>query len=223
MTLLEPFALARRDLWGPAGRRILWRSLALSIAAFVLLAIAVQAAIGYAAAGWAGWVQTVLDVLGGLATMVVVWILFPAVATLFAGAMTDGLIDAVERQHYPGAPAHAPSALSGLVQAARFATIAVALNLLLLPLYVALLFVPPLAPVAFLLVNGYLVGREYFHMVASRHLDPAAASALRKTYGWRVYATGLVLAFLFTVPVVNLFAPMLGAAAMVHLFHGLRA
>ena len=75
---------------------------------------------------------------------------------------------------------------------------------------------------AFLLVNGYLVGREYFDMIASRHLDPAAARALRKSYRGRVYVAGLVLAVLFTVPVVNLFAPMLGAAAMVHLFHSLR-
>ena len=121
-----------------------------------------------------------------------------------------------------GASAHTPPLLSALAHGARFAALATALNLLLLPLYVALLFVPPLAPVAFLLVNGYLVGREYFDMVASRHLEPAAASALRKTYRGRVYGTGLVLAFLFTVPIVNLFAPMLGAAAMVHLFHGLR-
>ncbi len=222
MTLLEPFTRARHDLWSPAGRKILWRSLGLSVTAFVVLAIAVQYGIDHVTTGWAGWVQTLLDLLGGLATLVLVWILFPAVATFFVGAMIDSLIDAVEREHYPAATARAQSMTSVLWHGARFALFAIALNLLLLPLYIALLFVPPLAPVAFLLVNGYLVGREYFDMIASRHLDPAAARALRKSYRGRVYVAGLVLAVLFTVPVVNLFAPMLGAAAMVHLFHSLR-
>lgn len=222
MTLLEPFARAGRDLWSPAARSILWRSLGLSAAAFVLVAIAVQYGIGHATAGWAGWVQTLLDVLGGFATLVLVWMLFPAVATFFVGAMTDGLIDAVERAHYPHVRARASSLLSALGQGARFAVVVIALNLLLLPLYIVLLFVPLLAPVVFLLVNGYLVGREYFDMVAVRHLDSADVRVLRRYHGARIYGTGFVLAFLFTVPVVNLFAPMLGAAAMVHLFHSVR-
>ena len=222
MTLLESFTRARRDLWSPAGRRILWRSLGRSVAAFVVLPIAVQYGIGHVTAGWAGWARTLLDVLGGLATLVLVWVLFPAVATFFAGAMMDSLIDAVEAKHYPAARVRGQSMASTLWHGARFALVAIALNLFLLPPYVALSFVPPLAPVVFLLVNGYLVGREYFDMIAARHLDPTIARELRRSYRGRVYGTGLVLAVLFTVPVANLFAPMLGAAAMVHLFHSLR-
>lgn len=186
MTLFEPFTLARRDLWSPAARTILWRSLGLSVSAFVVLAIAVQYGIGHLTVGWSGWVQTLLDVLGGFATLVLVWILFPAVATFFAGAMVDSLIDAVEARHYPAARVRDQSMASALWHSARFALFAVALNVLLLPLYVALLFVPPLAPVVFVLVNGYLVGREYFDMIAARHLDPVVARELRRSYRGRV-------------------------------------
>ena len=41
---------------------------------------------------------------------------------------------------------------------------------------------------------------------------------MRKTNGFRVFVAGAFLAFLLTIPVVNLLAPVVGTAAMVHLF-----
>ena len=72
----------------------------------------------------AGWLQTVLDLLGGLATLVVTWFLFPGVATFVAGTMIEGLVDAVEKRHYPDrAPQRSQSWLSGAASGARFAVI----------------------------------------------------------------------------------------------------
>jgi CysZ protein len=49
-------------------------------------------------------------------------------------------------------------------------------NLALLPFDIALPFV---GEAAALLVNGWLLGREYFELAALRHLPQAAADALR--------------------------------------------
>ena len=220
MTLLESFRVAADDLRAPAARSILWRTLGFTIAAFVVLAIVVQAAIGYFTTGQSGWIQTVLDFLGGLATLVVTWLLFPAVATFIAGTMIEGLVDAVERRHYPDRAAQrSPSWLAAATASARFALFVIALNLVLLPLYIFLLFTAFLAPVVFLAVNGYLLGREYFEMVAHRHLDPLDAREMRRANRGLVFLAGVIVALVFAIPIVNFFAPMLGAAAMVHLFH----
>jgi uncharacterized protein involved in cysteine biosynthesis len=44
---------------------------------------------------------------------------------------------------------------------------------------------------------------------------------LRRTHRLTVLAAGVIIAGLFTLPVVNLAAPVIGTAAMVHVFHGL--
>jgi len=71
----------------------------------------------------------------------------------------------------------------------------------------------------FYALNGYLLGREYFELAASRRIDPVSARNLRKRHRILVYFAGVVIAFLFSIPFVNLIAPLLGAAWMVHLFH----
>ena len=80
----------------------------------------------------------------------------------------------------------------------------------------------PLIPFVFYAVNGYLLGREYFELVAMRRLDPDAARRLRRAHRGELFVAGVVMAFLLTLPVVNLLAPVVITAAMVHLFEGWR-
>jgi uncharacterized protein involved in cysteine biosynthesis len=75
----------------------------------------------------------------------------------------------------------------------------------------------------FYAVNGYLLGREYFELVALRRVDATEAEAMRSRFRGRMFLAGLVTAFLLTVPFVNLVAPIIGTAAMVHLFEAWRA
>jgi CysZ protein len=89
----------------------------------------------------------------------------------------------------------------------------VAVNLIALPLYL----IPVLNVVIFYGVNAYLLGREYFELVALRRLDPRAARGLRRTHRWRFFTAGLLMAALFTIPFVNLVASLIAAAFMAHL------
>ena len=100
----------------------------------------------------------------------------------------------------------------------RFALVVVVINLVALPVYLVLLLFPPFNLFVFYAVNGYLLSREYFELVALRRTDMTTARALAKSNRVRLFASGVVIAFLLTVPFVNLLAPIVGTAMMVHLF-----
>jgi uncharacterized protein involved in cysteine biosynthesis len=68
-----------------------------------------------------------------------------------------------------------------------------------------------------------LLGREYFEMVANRRLDANGVVVLKKSYRLKIWLVGAVLAFIMTVPVLNLVTPVLATAAMLHIFEKLRA
>ena len=84
-------------------------------------------------------------------------------------------------------------------------------------------FLGPLAPLLFYGANGWLLGREFFHMVARRHLPAQGADALRRKRGGAVLSLGICIALLLTVPLLNILVPVLAAAAYTHLFHGVMA
>jgi CysZ protein len=96
--------------------------------------------------------------------------------------------------------------------ALQFTAVMVLLNLLVLPLYL----VPVVNVVAFYGINGYLLSREYFDLVALRRLDARAAQRLRQAQRGRLFVAGLLIAGLLTIPLVNLLAPLIAAAFMVH-------
>lgn len=167
-----------------------------------------------------GWLDAALDVLGGLAAAVLALLLFPVLFAALLPLFLDAVAAAVERRHYPQLPpAPGLGLLASLGASLRFLLVALLLNAALL----VLLFFPPVWAVAFYLVNGLLIGREYFEQVALRRLSQPAARALRRAHAAEVFVAGLLLTVLFTVPLANLLAPVLGTAAMVHLLQGWRA
>ena len=91
-----------------------------------------------------------------------------------------------------------------------------AADLLLLPLDI---FLPGLGELLSLIVNGWLLGWEYFELAALRHLTIPEVDALRKSHGWQVWSGGILIAFLSEIPLLDLIAPLFGTALMVHLFH----
>ena len=71
--------------------------------------------------------------------------------------------------------------------------------------------------VIFLVANAYLLGREYFQLVALRHRDEETVRRLRSRHSGTIFAAGLIIAAFVAVPVVNLLAPLFATAFMVHL------
>jgi CysZ protein len=75
--------------------------------------------------------------------------------------------------------------------------------------------------VAFYIGNGYLLGREYFELAAMRHIAPAEARRLRKANRLTVFLSGLIIAGLASVPILNLVTPLFATAFMVRIYKGL--
>lgn len=163
------------------------------------------------------WLDAALDWLGSLAVIGVVWLLFPAVASVIIGFLLEDIVDAVEDKHYSHAgPVDRIDLTTSLIEALKLAGLMVGLNLLALPIY---LFFPAVNLVVFYSLNGYLISREYFELVAQRRVGVKTAKALRKAYGGRLLIAGAMTTFLLTIPLLNLLAPVIGTAVMVHLFH----
>lgn len=217
--MLSAFLKAVAQLNDPATRRVVWRSVGAAIAVFAGLGLGIGYLLSATAFFTLPWLELVADMLGGLATVVVTWLLFPAVISAVIAFFLEDIAGAVEARHYPGLPAaRGPSVFQILWPTARFLGMVVLLNLLILPFII----IAPVFPFVFYSVNGYLLGREYFELVALRRMAPQDIRALRKARRGRLFATGVVIAFLLTVPVVNLLAPIIATAVMVHLFEAWR-
>lgn len=216
------FALARAvvQLFTPALRRVVALSLALAIVSFAALwTVAALLLADLRIFEWR-WLNWLVDLLGALGGLLLTWLLFPAVATLIMGFFLDRVAAAVEASDYPGrGPARRTPVSEIIVTTCRLMGLTILLNLLALPIY---LLMPGINLFVFLALNGYLFGREYFEVVALRRLDPIAVRAVRHCFAGRVYLGGVAIAGLFLVPLVNLVAPVIATAFMVHVFEGLR-
>ncbi|MBY0511063.1 MAG: EI24 domain-containing protein, partial [Rhodospirillaceae bacterium] len=158
----------------------------------------------------------------GLGAVLIATLLFPGVVTALVGIFLEDVAAAVEARHYPGLPPPRDIPLSeALGTSLQLAAVTVGLNILLLPLYLVLLFLPPLNLVVFYAVNGRLLGREYFESVALRRMNKADGRALAARHAGTLWGTGAITALLLTIPLLNMAAPVIGAAAMVHIFQKL--
>ena len=205
----------------PPLRNVVLLSLALAVLAFTVLWIGSGYALGhFAYSGWAP-LDWLIRALGALAVLALTWLLFPAIVTLSCGFFLDRVAAAVEALDYPWLGPARPQSISEILRVTlRLMALTIVLNLLALPVY---LLAPGANLFVFLGINGYLLGLEYFEVVALRRLDRGMASALRRQYGARVFVGGIIIAGVFAVPLVNLVAPVIATAFMVHVFQGLRA
>ena len=147
-----------------------------------------------------------------------VFLMIP-VASAFSGLFLEDVAQAVEDRHYPNLPMPARQNFGDvLIETANFIGLLLALNTGALLLYP---FVGPFSPVLFWGLNGYLLGREYFTLVASRRLGREGARRMRKAYGWRIWAAGVLMAAPLSIPLINLVIPVLGVATFTHMFHRL--
>lgn len=141
------------------------------------------------------------------------------VASAFTGLFLEDVADAVEDRHYPMLPPATPLSLAeGLRQSVNFLGVVIAVNLAALFLYP---FVGPGIPILFWTVNGFLLGREYFSLVALRRLPPHEVKAMRRRNRWTLWAAGTLMAAPLSVPFLNLLIPVLGVATFTHIYHQL--
>jgi uncharacterized protein involved in cysteine biosynthesis len=227
--ILAAFGQALGQIGDPRFRRVIWLGLILAVAllfaAYAAFLLAIQTftpdmvevpVIGpvtglHQLFGWAS-----LLLMLGLSVFLMV-----PVAGVFSGLFLEDVAAAVEDRHYPGLPPAQPLPLAtALIESLNLLGLIVALNVLGLAL---LPVTGPFYIPLFWVLNGWLLGREYFTLAALRRLSRDEAKAMRARNRARIWLAGTLMAVPLSLPFINLVIPVLGAATFTHLFHRMRA
>ena len=200
------------QIFSPPFRRVMWKSLALTAAILAAAGFALdRLAVSYIHVGPA-WLSFVLSTLVGLGLVVGAIVLAPPAVSLAAGFYLDEIAAIVERsidsRGPPGTPLpFGPALALGL----RFAVLSIAVNFVVLVLTVC----TGVGLAAFFVLNGYLIGREYFELAAMRRVSASEARDLFDRHWLEVFGAGVIVAALVAVPVLNLIAPLFATALMI--------
>ena len=182
----------------------------------------VREGVAWIAAHWpkyAGWLKYGQGTLGFITAL----LLFPATFVLVASFFQEKVADLVEARHYPELPpANGAPLRTSVLAALRFFALMLTVNVIALPFYLALLWLAGSGAFLMLAVNGMLAGREYYEIVALRRMPRMDMDASRRKNRGAYFITGICIAGLGLIPLVNLLVPVFGIALMVHVFHGRR-
>ncbi len=223
--IIESARLAVANLLAADMRRLVWKVLGITIAALVCFWLSLHAAlVGFVVPllddfwpnlpAWVDWLAVGLAFLAGFGVAFGLAFLLAPVSAIVAGLFLDDVAAVVENRDYPNdAPGRAMPFGPAMVSSIKFLGVLIVGNLVAL----ILLIVPGVNLVAFFLVNGYLLGREFFEFAASRFRSPQEARNFRKKHASKVFLAGLLIALFLAVPVLNLLTPLFAGAMMVHL------
>lgn len=159
-----------------------------------------------------------MHALGSMGGVVIAWFLFPLLYPVLISFFDDKIAETIEREDYPELPASQPPFWPTIASDALFSLKAIGLNIICIPFYL----IPMLGLVIYYGLNGYLLGTQFFRMAAGRRVNESEATRLQKKAGNSIILIGIAISFCATIPLLNLAAPVLGVATMLHLFHELR-
>ncbi|MGO4570707.1 sulfate transporter family protein [Microvirga sp. 2TAF3] len=217
--LIQSVFAAARQVFSPPLRRILWKSLALTVALLALVWAGLTRLFGLFLQGHplsADYpiIDGIASFLAGAGVFIGLAYLLPPVSAVVAGYFLDDVAEVVETKDYPADPPGRGLPLGrAILYGLRFAGLSLLVNLIALLLF----FIPGVNIGVFFIANAYLLGREYFELAAGRFRSPEEVARLRVEHRGTVLAGGAILAGLILVPVLNLLTPIFGAAMMVHL------
>ncbi|MDJ0612585.1 MAG: sulfate transporter family protein [Rhizobiaceae bacterium] len=169
--------------------------------------------------GWS-WLVGILVWVLGAGVFVAAGFLLAPVTAIFAGLFLDDIAEHVERVRYPDdEPGQGVPFGPAILLALKFGAFVVGANLLAL----MLVWFAGFGVIIFFLLNGFLLGREYFQFATMRFRSEDDAKGILKKYSLEVFLAGLIIAAFMSVPVLNLFTPVFASALMVHLHKAVSA
>lgn len=225
--IFSSFFAALGQLGDRRFRRVLLLGLVLTVALLVAVYAAflgfLQWSVGEEATlpliGQVTWLKDLLTWSSvGVMLILSVFLMVP-VASAITSMFLEDVADAVEAVHYPALPkAEAVPFMDALVDTLGFLGVIIVANLAALVLYA---FFAPFALFIFWGMNGFLLGREYYTLAATRRVGRAQAKVLRQKHMLTIWVAGVLMAMPLSVPLVNLLIPIVGAATFTHIFHRL--
>jgi CysZ protein len=223
--ILDAARLSLVNLFAPETRAAFWKTLGLTILVLIGLWFGLRevfliyawpwfAAFFPEMPEWAGWLTLLAAIAAGIGLALALALLIAPITALIAGLFLDDVAEVVEKRDYPKDPAgQALPVGQAILGSIQFLGVVIVGNIIAL----FLLFIPGINLIAFFLVNGYLLGREFFEFAAMRFRSPKEARAFRSKHSSTVFMAGLLIACFLAIPFVNLLTPLFAAGLMVHL------
>ena len=219
----KTFALALGDMKTAQVQKIWVGALVLSLAVIFVLWQGLVIVSETIISEWA-WVLWLSDKVGFLSwfspiMLAGVFLLFPSIMVGVLFLFADRVIGLVEQRHYGHAQKINTPLMQGLIETVQFSLKMMGYNIVFLPLYIILIFIPPLSFALYLLINGWLLAKEYFQTIGNRYHDKDALSKHWSQARLPLVLYCMVLSAGLVVPFLNLFIPIIGLIGMVHLWH----
>ena len=219
--MIGAFGKTLSQIFSRPFRSILWRSLGITLLLLVTLGAVGLWGTGHIPNLGIPWADAIIDVLIDATLIIALFFLVIPVTAIFIPLFLDEVGQAVEEKHFPSRIGpRRQGVIEGIRLGIKGLFVLLAVNLLALPLVFLL---PGLGFLIFLVVNGFLLGREFFEAAAVRHYAPAQISQLRRRHAARVFLAGMAVAALLAIPIVNILVPLFGTAFMVHVLQGIMA
>lgn len=216
--MIKSALLAISDVLSSEFQGVLWKAIGLAIALFIAIFAGIEALFWFLKfLPWA-WAQDTLAVVAGLGLIALFFFLMAPVIALFAGLYLDGIAAKVEARHYGNdAVGDSLTGFQAIKVSLQFGLLVLLVNIFALPLIFT-----GVGAIVLIVINAYLISREYFEMAAMRHMPVADAKEFRIENGVAVFTAGFLPALLALVPLANLLVPLFATSYFVHLFKRLQ-
>lgn len=223
--IIEAARLAGRNLFAPETRSAFWKILGLTLLllvglwfllrnGFIAFALPWLDALIPGIPEWAGWLGFVFGIIASFGLAAGLALIIAPVTTIVAGFFLDDVAEVIEQRDYPGDRSGKALPIGpAMIYTLKFLGVVIVGNIFAL----LLLFIPGVNIVAFLLVNGYLFGREFFEFAALRYRSPEDVRHMRSKHSAKIFLAGLIIAGFLSIPLLNLLTPLFAAGMMVHL------
>ncbi|WP_208441361.1 sulfate transporter family protein [Bartonella raoultii] len=163
---------------------------------------------------WAGWLGFSMLIIFNLGLALLLAFFIAPITAMIGSFFIDSAAEIIEKEDYPNEPlGQAMPFGRSLVLSFKF----VILSLLGNGIAFILFFIPGVNFIAFYIINGYLLGHEYFLFAAYRFRTEQDARAFLHTHYTTVFVAGLLIAVFVSIPILNLATPLFAAAFMTHL------
>ena len=220
--MLKLFKKSILDLLEPDIRTILFKTVILSLFSIIMIVYMCWTLFNTHQVFDIWLLGPILSWAWGLIALIFGALLLPPITIIIGSIYSDSIVDHIEKKYYPSRLGMRQIKFSELgFSISKNFCITITVNILLAPLYLIGTFFPIISFLIFYSVNGYLIGKELFETVASRHLEMKDRYLLKKQNNSKVIIGGIIMVGISTIPILNLIAAVLGIVFMTHFFHSL--
>lgn len=220
--MLKLFKTSILDLLEPDIRTILFKTVILSLFSIIMIVYMCWTLFNTHQVFDIWLLGPILSWAWGLLALIFGALLLPPITIIIGSIYSDSIVDHIEKKYYPSRLGMRQIKLSELgFSISKNFCITIIVNILLAPVYLIGTFFPIISFLIFYSVNGYLIGKELFETVASRHLEMKDRYLLKKQNNNKVIVGGIIMVGISTIPILNLIAAVLGIVFMTHFFHSL--